>query len=354
MRVETTTNNRKAMAYALAERLGAECRYMGTPTYAYRVGNLTIERDGAITGEHLDLLAVTGWLLEHGYIAEPIPMVEQHAAENIEEQPAEKITPDLEAAADEPITHTCVFLPLSSFTPTGLKNLIRTLYARQRLICEMTRSRDIVIEPEVITTLQSDALTELPILERVLRESIDHGFIKGIDLEDGRIGLVFPHDENDPTRWQHYAKLLTAIVDKAKATMRVNTVMIEPEDSEMKYFCRGFLLQLVWVARNTRNCATSCLITCMASPPSAPLQRWMRTGRNTPRFAGSSAKTHRPIQELTKHSEARRMPNEDDSGAHGRNQGGTGSGHLYPLPALRRAHDEAGRPAVHQRIEPQL
>ena len=60
MRVETTTNNRKAMAYALAERLGAECRYMGTPTYAYRVGNLTIERDGAIIGEHLDLLAVTG------------------------------------------------------------------------------------------------------------------------------------------------------------------------------------------------------------------------------------------------------------------------------------------------------
>ena len=193
MRVETTTNNRKAMAYALAERLGAECRYMGTPTYAYRVGNLTIERDGAIIGEHLELLTVTGWLLEHGYITEPIPMMEQPAAENIEEQPAEKTTPDLEAAADESITHTCVFLPLSSFTPTGLKNLIRMLYARQRLICEMTRSRDIVIEPEVITTLQSDALTELPILERVLRETIDHGFIKGIDLEDGRIGLVFPH-----------------------------------------------------------------------------------------------------------------------------------------------------------------
>lgn len=244
MRVETTTNNRKAMAYALAERLGAECRYMGTPTYAYRVGNLTIERDGAITGEHLELLAVTGWLLEHGYIAEPIPMVEQHAAENIEEQPAEKITPDLEAVADEPITHTCVFLPLSSFTPLGLKNLIRMLYARQRLICEMTRSRDIVIEPEVITTLQSDALTELPILERVLRETIDHGFIKGIDLENGRIGLVFPHDENDLTCWQHYAKLLLAIVDKAKAATRVNTNLIEPEDNAMKYFCRGFLLQL--------------------------------------------------------------------------------------------------------------
>ena len=145
---------------------------------------------------------------------------------------------------EEPVTHTCLSLQLSGFTPLGLKNLIRMLYARQRLICEMTRSTDIVIEPEVITTLQSDALTELPILERVLRESIDHGFIKGIDLEDGRSGLVFPHDENDPTRWQHYAKLLTAIVDKAKAATRVNTNLIEPEDDAMKYFCRGFLLQL--------------------------------------------------------------------------------------------------------------
>ena len=244
MRVETTTNNRKEMAYALAERLGVESRYMGTPTYAYRVGNLTVERGGAITGGHIDLLAVAGWLLEHGYISEPIALPEQPATENAEEHPAEKTGPDLEVPADAPVTHTCVFLPLSSFTPTGLKNLIRILHARQRLICEMTRSRDIVIEPEVITTLQSDALTELPILERVLRESIDHGFIKGITLEDGRIGLVFPHDENDPTRWQYYAKLLLAIANKAKAATRVNTTMIEPEDSEMKYFCRGFLLQL--------------------------------------------------------------------------------------------------------------
>ena len=235
MRVETTTNNRKEMANALAEHLGVECRYTGTPTYAYRVGSLTIERDGAITGEHADLLEASGWLMEHGCISEPIPPLEQ---------PAEKTTSDLEAPADEPAAHTCVFLTLSGFTPLGLKNLIRMLYARQRLICEMTRSADIVIEPEVITTLRSDALTEMPILERVLRESIEHGFIKGIDLEDGRIGLTFPHDESDPTRWQHYAKLLLAIADKAKAATRVNTTMIEPQDGEMKYFCRGFLLQL--------------------------------------------------------------------------------------------------------------
>lgn len=235
MNITTICNDRKTMAHALAEHLGTTAVYLRTPTYAFRIGNLQVERNGSITGERTDLEAVADWLMENGYIQEPIqPM----------EQPAEKMATDSEAPAEEPVTHTCLSLQLSGFTPLGLKNLIRMLYARQRLICEMTRSTDIVIEPEVITTLQSDALTELPILERVLRESIDHGFIKGIDLEDGRIGLVFPHDENDPTRWQHYAKLLTAIVDKAKAAARVNTNLIEPEDDAMKYFCRGFLLQL--------------------------------------------------------------------------------------------------------------
>lgn len=46
------------------------------------------------------------------------------------------------------------------------------------------------------------------------------------------------------TRWQHYANLLLAIAAKAKAARRVNAALVEPADSEMKYFCRAFLLQL--------------------------------------------------------------------------------------------------------------
>lgn len=152
-------------------------------------------------------------------------------------------------------------MPLTEFTPHTLINLVRMLYSRQCLIREMIRSEDIVIAPEVITTLQSDALTEMPILERVLRESIEHGFIKGVDLEDDRIGLVFPATPDDPTRWQHYAKLLMAIADKAKAATRVNTALIEPADTEMKYFCRAFLLQLGLGGRTAQGAAR-----CPAEP----------------------------------------------------------------------------------------
>lgn len=249
MKVETNCNDRKAMARGLAEHLGCDCEYLRTPTYAYRVGGLQVERDGSITGERADLEAASGWLLENGYISEPLPTEHTPAEETTtDEQPVAEEAPvtneDLKAPAEQPITHTCVSLPLAEFTPASLINLIRMLYARQRLICEMVRSEDIEIAHEVITTLQSPDIDNMELLKRILREGIAQRFIKGIDLEDGRISIAFPYNEEHPTYWQHYANLLLAIANKAKAATRVNTTLIEPEDTEMKYFCRGFLLQL--------------------------------------------------------------------------------------------------------------
>lgn len=255
MKVETNCSDRKAMARGLAEHLGCDCEYLRTPTYAYRIGGLQVERDGSITGERADLEAASGWLLENGYIQEPL-FPENTASEDsaTDEQPAEEKQPvaDEDPATDEdskdpteqPITHTCVSLCLTEFTPQSLSNLIRMLYARQRLICEVVRSEDIEIAHEVITTLQSPDIDNMELLERILREGIKQRFIKGIDLDAGRLSIAFPYNEEHPTYWQHYAKLLLAIAEKAKAATRVSTTLIEPEDTEMKYFCRGFLLQL--------------------------------------------------------------------------------------------------------------
>lgn len=236
MNIKTICTDRKAMAHALAEYLGTTAEYLRTPTYAFRVGNLQVERDGSITGEREDFEAADDWLLENGYIQEPL-----FAAEAlVEEQPDE----DSKATTEQEITHTCVSLPLAEFTHNSLINLMRMLYARQRLICEMTQSDGLVVEHELIATLQSPDIDSMEILKRVLRESIDNGFTKCITLVDGRLGIDFPFDPEQPTRWRHYADLLLAIADKAKAAKRVNATLIEPEDSEMKYFCRAFLLQL--------------------------------------------------------------------------------------------------------------
>lgn len=260
MNIKTTCTDRKAMAHALAEHLGTTAEYLRTPTYAFRAGNLQVERDGSITGERTDLEAVSEWLAANGYIQEPIPVEEDPVGEPpAEEMPAEEAAgeqpieepevesehdADSEAPAEATITHARVSIPLAEFTPESLKNFLRTVYARQILIREMLQSDRIEIAHEVMNTLQSDALTEMPILERVLRESIDHGFIKGIDLEDGRVSLEFPFDAQQPTRWQHYSALLTAIAEKSRNAKRVNTTLVEPADNERKYFCHSFLLQL--------------------------------------------------------------------------------------------------------------
>lgn len=247
MKVETTCTDRKKMATELAAHLDCTCAYMSTPTFAYRVGNLLVERDSSITGERVDLEAAAGWLLENGYISEPLPTEEAPAEEPAEEASVTEEQPDdehLKAPAGQEITHTCVSLPLAEFTPATLTNLLRMLYARQRLICEMTQSDCITIAHEVMTTLQSPDLNSMEIYERVLRESIDRGFIRGIEVTDGRLGIDFPYNPEQPTRWKYYADLLLAIADKAKAATRVSAALIEPEENEMKYFCRGFLLQL--------------------------------------------------------------------------------------------------------------
>ena len=51
MTLQTNPTDRREMAQAVAERLGSPAVYLRTPTYAYRIGNLTVDRDGSIASD---------------------------------------------------------------------------------------------------------------------------------------------------------------------------------------------------------------------------------------------------------------------------------------------------------------
>ena len=63
MTILTNTTDRKALARAIAEELHTEARYLRTPTYAYEVGDFTVDRDGNIIGENITPLM--GFLLRN-------------------------------------------------------------------------------------------------------------------------------------------------------------------------------------------------------------------------------------------------------------------------------------------------
>ena len=56
MTVTTNTTDRKALAKALADKLGTTAKYMGPPTFGYQVGDYIVDRNGNIEGENFEAL----------------------------------------------------------------------------------------------------------------------------------------------------------------------------------------------------------------------------------------------------------------------------------------------------------
>lgn len=226
MTIETRTEDRKALAKALAEELGTEARYMGVPSCAYQVGDYTVNKDGSVGGE--DFEPIRDFLIRNGYI-EVIPMTE---------------TAETPAAIPEKIEGTSVTIPLRDYTAQGLTNLLRTLYARQDLMNAMLRGDTLWVDEELTQRLRDEQPDTPEAIQRLLKEEIDAGMVGGVNLEDGKITMDFPFREDKPTEWTAYADLLIAMADKARNAKHAGGQRITPEDSEMKYFCRSWLVQL--------------------------------------------------------------------------------------------------------------
>ena len=70
MTIATHTNDRKALVKAIADELGTTSTYLRAPTYAYQVGDYTVDRDGNIIGE--DFTALHDFLWRNGLLPEEI------------------------------------------------------------------------------------------------------------------------------------------------------------------------------------------------------------------------------------------------------------------------------------------
>lgn len=242
MTVNTQTTDRKAMAKALAEHLGTEAKYMGIPSYAYQVGDYTVNHDGSISGD--DLEAIRPFLEEHGYI-EVTPAAE---AEEIQETKVladdadEKEMPaDSEA---EPITQMDISIPARDVTAAQLKNLVFMLNSRQTIINRMTQSDCLNIPDCLIEALQEDDAPQMPEAFTNLLDACIADGLTGFDFRDGKVSMTFPFDETQPTRWTAYANLLNRIYDAATKATRVFPDRVEPDPENEKYYAHVWLQRL--------------------------------------------------------------------------------------------------------------
>ncbi len=147
-RFGVTGQERKKLVTAISEVLNIPKEYLGMPSYGYQVGNLTIDRDGTVTGEMIFGLLTA--LAERGFIPEsveetPEATVEPETAEDAPETITETETTEdaLETITEtetvedtpEPATdNVCIEVPLDVFTPETLDNLCKMVSAKEPLI----------------------------------------------------------------------------------------------------------------------------------------------------------------------------------------------------------------------------
>ena len=226
MTLQTNPAERREMVQAISERLGSPAVYLRTPTCAYRIGGLTVERDGSIISDDDALLeALRPMLIERGWLTDAEASVTKT-------EPTEQ---------DSEITQMELSFPVEDWTVPQLKNFLHTLYSNQHILRRMMQSDALYIDRQMMERLD-EAQTPAD-LEARLADGLATGLLKGCRIQDSRFTLETVRDDRDPDRWQVYATLLSAILEHAKAAKRV-FLRADADPMNEKYRANSFLMRL--------------------------------------------------------------------------------------------------------------
>ena len=232
MTLQTNPMDRREMVQAIAERLGSPAVYLRTPTYAYRIGNLTVERDGSIASDDEALLeTLRPMLMERGWLTDA-------AADSEAEAPAAKTEP---AEQDSEITQMELSFPVEDCTVPQLKNLLHTPYSNQHVLRRMTQSDALYIDRQLVERL--DEAQTLDDWEARLADGRATETLKGCRIQDGKFTFEATFDDRDPTLWQVYGTLLGAMLRHAKAAKRV-FLKADADPENEKYRANSLLTRL--------------------------------------------------------------------------------------------------------------
>lgn len=231
MTLQTNPAERREVVRAISERLGSPAVYLRMPTCAYRIGDLTVERDGSIASDDGALLdGLRPMLMERGWLTD--------AADSEVEAPATETEPD---GPDSEPTGMELSFPVEDWTVPQLNNLVRLLYGNQRILRRMMRSDALYIDRQLVERLK-EAQTPAD-FEAELAEGLAAEMLKGCRLREGKLTFETAPDDLDPARRQAYGALLGAMLRQAKDAKRV-FLKADADPENEKYRANSLLTRL--------------------------------------------------------------------------------------------------------------
>ena len=237
MKLNTRPENRKEMVKAISELTATEATYLFTPTYAFQIGSITVNRDGTIDCEDETMIeTIKPMLIERGWLeseAEP-------------EAPAEAPADSKDIPEDtEPIrvAQMDIAMPIENWTVAQMTNLLRMLYCKQTLINRMLDYNMPYIEESFVTAISENPPESAADFEVRVQRAVEADCIQGLQFADGKVTLSAPFVEDEPTRWTAYADLLKGILKSAETATRVSIKRQDDPENE-KYHANSWLMRM--------------------------------------------------------------------------------------------------------------
>lgn len=198
MTIYYKATDRKLLVKAISELTGEKAIYMKTPTYAYKIGDYTVTREGNLEAPD-------------GLDAESLQQLKD-ILESAGYQPEGFEVPEAttEDSSEDEITGICISMPRSLFTDANLENLKNIIAAKRSLICKALGTDDLPLE-----------------------------------ITDTKVSFPWFPGQPDPDSVKAYDTFVCKLCEMARNMKRSNATE-KPVDND-KYAFRCFLLRLGFI-----------------------------------------------------------------------------------------------------------
>ena len=268
-----TGSDRKQLVSIITRETGIKAAYQGMPSMAYAIGDITVEKDGAMVwDERTDdatIQRITEALAAAGF-------------EGIREEPEAPASAETETPADpdtatEPVELT-VGIPTSKHTGASLRNLINLLYTRASLL-NKALGTSFRVDEALTEALQDDAciLTTDSLLKAIGDFEAENGkAIDGLTITPEEITFGSLPETTDTEKLHTFTILCGMMSKQAIDQKRIQAKAVN-EDNE-KYALRIWLTRLGMNGpefKTTRKVLMENLTGHSAFRTDAEKQRWM-------------------------------------------------------------------------------
>ena len=224
--IMTNAESRKNVVTALAEHLGETAVYIGPPSFAYQVGNITVDREGKIILEDEsrteEVMAV---LTECGFLG--------NSGEEVEAE----------------TSYTGIRIPVGGLETQGIINLLNMLHAKQYLINKAIGQDGFSVSDRLITDLEEGTFQNAgEVIDFIgSHGSSNEGFAF---LEDTILFAGFPYTE-EPAAVKAYTVLASKMVQSAGMQKRISPKPTIEENE--KYYMRSWMVRIGLGGKDTKE-----------------------------------------------------------------------------------------------------